>query len=174
MKISLFIIMIVLFSASTIKAQNKAQQDNNQFVTVVQTQKTTGRVNVTHYTMTNINSVSMDFTLYKQSTGGTWLTTHSLNLNPGQTFEDESSAIGLTGKYVLYSAPHSTWASFPSFMEMAALQSQAPVNPQASANPTTTPPPAPMPAAPTVAQPAVAPGTPPPAEPSTVHPEPPV
>ncbi|MEO6850409.1 MAG: hypothetical protein ABI166_07255, partial [Mucilaginibacter sp.] len=84
--------------------------------------------------------VSMDFTLYKESKDGTWLTTHSLNLNPGVTYDDESSAGTLTGRYVLYSAPHSQWASFPSFQEMAALQAATTPAPAATPEAAPTPP----------------------------------
>lgn len=123
MKTLFFIPLIAAtFIVSTLSAQTKAQQDNGQYIAVAQTQKTIGRSTVTHYTMTNNSSVSMDFTLYKQMTNGTWLTTHSLNLQPGGTYDDEGSAIGMSGKYVLYSAPHSAIADFPSFRDIAALQ----------------------------------------------------
>src|ERR1700749_665923 len=124
MKTLLFTPLIAaIFFVSALNAQTKAQPDNGQYVAVVQTQKTIGRANITHYTMTNNSSVAMDFTLYKQMNNGTWLTTHSLNLQPGGTYDDEGSAIGMSGKYILYSAPHSALADFPSFRDIAALQS---------------------------------------------------
>ena len=131
------IALITFISVLTVKAQTKAQQDNGQYIAVVQTQKTIGRAAVTHYTMTNNGSVSMDFTLYKQQTNGSWLTTRSLNLAPGGTYEDEGSSIGMNGKYILYSAPHSAMADFPSFHDIASLQSGAPV--AAVTTPATTP-----------------------------------
>lgn len=132
------IAITILFSATVLRAQTKAQQDNNQYIAVVQTQKTVGRSHVIHYTLTNNNTVSMDFTLYKQSNDGTWLTTRSLNLQPGGTYDDEGSAIGMTGKYVLYSAPHTAMADFPSFRDMAAIQSGGGAS-TAVASPTPTP-----------------------------------
>jgi hypothetical protein len=121
------IAFVAFISVLTVKAQTKAQQDNGQYIAVVQTQKTIGRAAVTHYTMTNNSAVSMDFTLYKQQTNGSWLTTRSLNLAPGGTYDDEGSSLGMNGKYILYSAPHSAMADFPSFHDIASLQSGAPV-----------------------------------------------
>jgi hypothetical protein len=144
MKPLLFTIAIVIFfSVTALKAQTKAQQDNNQYIAVAQSQKTVGRSHVIHYTLTNNNTVSMDFTLYKQSNDGTWLTTRSLNLAPGGTYDDEGSAIGMTGKYVLYSAPHTAMADFPSFRDMAAIQSGGGASTVAATAPATAPAPAP-------------------------------
>src|SRR5580704_2552438 len=109
MKKLLFAISIIaLISISVASAQKQAQQDNGQYITVVQT---VGANHQTHYTLTNKNSVAMDFTLYKQVSNGSWDITHHLDLNPGETYEDVNSFTGLTGKYVVYSAPHSDWAS---------------------------------------------------------------
>ncbi|MDB5134070.1 MAG: hypothetical protein JWP37_673 [Mucilaginibacter sp.] len=125
MKTLFFTIAIVsLFSVATLKAQNKATQDDNRFITVVQTQKTLGSSHQIHYKLTNINSVAMDFTLYKESTDGHWYTTHHLNLRSGESFEEEGGFSGATGKYILYSAPNNNMADFPSFRDMASLQGQ--------------------------------------------------
>jgi len=100
-------------------AQKQAQPDNGQFITVAQT---TGANHQTHYTLTNKNSVAMDFTLYKEVKGGSWDVTRHLDLQPGQAYEDVNSFTGLTGRYLVYSAPHSDWASFPTSFDMAKIQ----------------------------------------------------
>jgi len=100
-------------------AQKQAQPDNGQFITVAQT---TGANHQTHYTLTNKNTVTMDFTLYKEVKGGSWDVTRHLNLQPGEAYDDVNSFTGLTGRYLVYSAPHSDWASFPSSFDMAKIQ----------------------------------------------------
>jgi hypothetical protein len=118
MKKLLFAISIItLISISEANAQKQAQQDNGQFITVVQS---TANHQV-HYTLTNKNSVAMDFSLYKEVSNGSWDITHHLNLQPGESYEDVNSFTGLTGKYAVYSAPHSDWAAFPSQFDIAKL-----------------------------------------------------
>ena len=103
MRALFFTVAIVCsFSALTLQAQNKAAQDNGQFVVVTQTKSTTKNVQ-THYKLTNNNSVSMDFSLYKQMTNGSWDVTHHLDLAPGQTYDDVSGFTGYSGKYILFS-----------------------------------------------------------------------
>lgn len=140
---SLFLSLGVVTFAS---AQKQAQVDNGQFITVAQT---TGANHQTHYTMTNNNTVAMDFTLYKEVKGGSWDVTRHLNLQPAAAYDDVNSFTGLTGRYVLYSAPHSDWASFPSSFDIAKLQASGAVVPAtgssaapAPATPATTPAPA--------------------------------
>ena len=111
--------LLLLISAS-LKAQKKAVRDNGT-IAVVQSQTTVGKNQQTHYKMTNNGTVSMDFSLYKQMTNSSWDVTHHLDLAPGQTYEDVNSFSGYNGKYVLYSAPHSDWASFPNTIVIAAL-----------------------------------------------------
>jgi hypothetical protein len=165
MKTLFFTIAIVsLCSVATLKAQNKATQDDNRFITVVQTQKTVGSSHQIHYKLTNINSVAMDFTLYKESTDGHWYTTHHLNLRPGESFEEEGGFSGATGKYILYSAPNNNMADFPSFRDMASLQGQGGNSPTTGVAPTIANPAA------TVANPIAA--TTNPATPATVNPTP--
>ncbi|HWD87386.1 MAG TPA: hypothetical protein VG367_04615 [Mucilaginibacter sp.] len=133
MKRLFFVIVIVSFAwANFAYAQKQAQQDNGQFIAVVQTTATNHQV---HYTLTNQNTVAMDFSLYKQVSNGSWDVTHHLDLQPGGSYEDVNSFTGLTGKYVVFSAPHSDWASFPSQFEVAKLEA-------GSAATATTPPPA--------------------------------
>jgi hypothetical protein len=142
MKKLFFAISIIAFaSIGAASAQKQAQQDNNQYIMVAQS---TGTNHQVHYKLTNNNSVAMDFTLYKQVSNGTWDITHHLNLQPGETYEDVNSFTGLTGKYIVYSAPHSDWASFPSSFDMQKLQAagSAPataVAPANAATPATTP-----------------------------------
>jgi len=137
MKKLLFAISLSAFiSIGAASAQKQAQQDNNQFIMVVQS---TGTNHQVHYKLTNNNTVAMDFTLYKQVTTGSWDVTHHLNLQPGETYEDVNSFTGLTGKYVVYSAPHSDWASFPSSFDMQKLQAANGAPAAAVTPPTTTP-----------------------------------
>jgi hypothetical protein len=142
MKKLFFAISIIAFiSIGAANAQKQAQPDNNQYIVVVQS---TGANHQVHYKLTNNNSVAMDFTLYKQVTNGSWDVTRHLNLQPSETYEDINSFTGLTGKYVVYSAPHSDWASFPSAFDMQKLQA-------AGGAPATAATPAPTPAATTPA-----------------------
>jgi hypothetical protein len=106
---------VMLCFSVTVMAQKKAEADNNERVTVVRAEKMTGKSKEVHYTLTNSASVSMDFSLYKQLNNGSWDITHHLDLRPGQTYEDVSGFTGVNGKYAVFSAPHSDWASFPSF-----------------------------------------------------------
>ena len=132
------------------EAQKQAQPDNGQYISVEQS---TGANHQVHYKCTNKNTVAMDFSLYKQVSNGSWDITRHLNLQPGETYDDFNSFTGLTGKYVVYSAPHSDWASFPSQFEVAKLEAGA--NAAAA-----TPPPAATtlaPATPTAAKPATTP-----------------
>jgi len=128
---------LLTISVSSLKAQNKATLDNNQFVALTQTQATTGKNNPVHYKLTNNNSVSMDFSLYKEMKNGSWDVVHHLDLPPGQSYEDVSGFTGYTGKYAVFSAPHSQWASFPNPSEIAGLQVGTTSTP--TAPPTTTP-----------------------------------
>jgi hypothetical protein len=137
MKKLFFAISVVAFiSISAANAQKQAQQDNNQYIMVVQS---TGANHQTHYKLTNNNNVAMDFTLFKQVTNGSWDITHHLNLQPGETYEDVNSFTGLTGKYVVYSAPHSDWASFPSAFDMQKLQAAGGAPATAATAPAPTP-----------------------------------
>ncbi|HZX59513.1 MAG TPA: hypothetical protein VFE54_12335 [Mucilaginibacter sp.] len=111
--------LLMLLSVS-LKAQKKAVQDNGT-IAVVQSQTTVGRNQQTHYKMTNNGTVSMDFSLYKQMKNGSWDVVHHLDLAPGQTYEDVNSFSGYNGKYALFSAPHSDWASFPNAIDIAGL-----------------------------------------------------
>ncbi|HTD99726.1 MAG TPA: hypothetical protein VK668_10575 [Mucilaginibacter sp.] len=147
MKTLFFTIAIVsTFSASTLKAQNKATQDDSHFITVAQSQTTKGRNNQTHYILTNVNSVSMDFSLCKQTSNGSWDVVHHLDLKPGQTYEDVNGFTAYSGKYVVYSAPHSDYATFPNSTQIAALQAgntsapAAPATQPATSTPTATTP----------------------------------
>ncbi|MFB9844899.1 hypothetical protein [Mucilaginibacter ginsenosidivorans] len=110
--------LVMLFFATALKAQKKAELDNNTRITVVRTEKVTGKTKEVHYVMTNSSNVSMDFSLYKQLNNGSWDITHHMDLKPGQAYEDVSGFTGVNGKYVLFSAPHSDWASFPSFTDI--------------------------------------------------------
>lgn len=130
---------LLTISVSSLKAQNKATLDNNQFVAVTQTQATTGKNNPVHYKLTNNNSVSMDFSLYKEMKNGSWDVVHHLDLAPGQSYEDVSGFTGYTGKYAVFSAPHSQWASFPNQSEIAGLQVGTTSTPAAPPTTTTTP-----------------------------------
>ena len=172
--------LLSFLSVVTLKAQNKAQQDNNTSVSVAKTDKILGRTHMIHYTLTNISSASVDFTLYKEQTDGTWLTARSFSMSPGATYDDEGNAIGMTGRYVVYSAPNSAHADFPSSREVAAAMggaaptgttsyTTAPVN----NTPTVSPTPATAPIAPTPSNPSALP-VPPPAPPSssTIPPDP--
>ena len=141
---------IAFISVGAANAQKQAQPDNNQFIMVAQSTAPNHQV---HYKLTNNNSVAMDFTLYKQITNGNWDVTRHLNLQPGETYEDVNSFTGLTGKYVVYSAPHSDWASFPSSFDMQKLQA-------AGGAPATTTPPASTPASAPAKTPASQPSTP--------------
>jgi len=118
-KLLLTISIIAFISIGAANAQKQAQPDNNQYIAVVQS---TGANHQVHYKLTNNNTVAMDFTLYKLVSNGNWDVTHHLNLQPGETYEDVNSFTGLTGKYVVYSAPHSDWASFPSSFDMQKIQ----------------------------------------------------
>ncbi|MGZ3766136.1 MAG: hypothetical protein ACXVA2_15810, partial [Mucilaginibacter sp.] len=124
----LSISIISLFSITSLKAQNKAQQDNNRFIAVVQTVAANHQ---THYKLTNNNSVSMDFSLYKEMKTGSWDVTHHLDLKPGETYEDITGFTGLTGKYVVFSAQHSDMADFPASRDIPALAIQGPPMPLA-------------------------------------------
>lgn len=143
MKTLFFTIAIVsLFSISTLKAQNKAVQDNNRFVSV--TQNTTPN-HQTHYKLTNNNSVVMDFSLYKEMKNGSWDVTHHLDLKPGEMYEDITGFTGFTGKYVVFSAPHSEMADFPASRDIPALATLGPPvppdpDPSATTHSTTTTP----------------------------------
>lgn len=110
--------IMMLFFATALKAQKKAEIDNNSRITVVRTEKMTGRSKEVHYVLTNSSNVSMDFSLYKQLNNGSWDITHHMDLKPGQTYEDVSGFTGVNGKYAVFSAPHSDWASFPSFTDI--------------------------------------------------------
>jgi hypothetical protein len=112
-----FTVFLILF-ASVLQAQNKAELDNNRFITVAQT-ITTGK---TLYKLTNNNSVSMDFSLYKQMKSGGWVVVHHLDLKSGQTYEDVNAVKGYSGKYVIYSAKNADFALFPNAIEIADLQ----------------------------------------------------
>lgn len=132
-----FAALLSIFTAGTLKAQNKAQPDNGKFINIAKTDKTTGRTHLIHYTLTNIGTVPVDFTLYKESSDGTWLTSHGIALSPGATYDDEGNAIGMTGRYVVYSAAHNDMASFPSSREVVVSQGTA--SSPASSYPTSTP-----------------------------------
>lgn len=137
MKRLLFAAVILFFAvANTATAQKQAQPDNGQFITVEQS---TGANHQVHYKLTNKNSVAMDFTLYKQVSNNSWDITHHLNLQPGEVYDDVNSFTGLTGKYVVYSAPHSDWATFPSSFDIAKLQASGGAPPATPAPATTTP-----------------------------------
>ncbi len=146
---------ILLLASASLKAQKKAMQDNGT-ITVAQSQTTVGRNQQTHYKMTNNGTVSMDFSLYKQMTNGSWDVTHHLDLAPGQTYEDVNSFSGYNGKYVLYSAPHSDWASFPNTIDIAGLVN----NPGAPAAPAPAPTPGALPATNTAPAPVPQPAAP--------------
>lgn len=87
----------------------------------------------------------MDFSLYKQMNNGSWDVVHHLDLGPGQTYEDINGFTGYSGKYVIYSAPHNDWASFPNATQIAAIQAANPTAQvavpatQPTTSPTTTP-----------------------------------
>ncbi|MFI5162470.1 MAG: hypothetical protein ACHQHN_14410 [Sphingobacteriales bacterium] len=137
--LSLVLIAVLMLVSVSLKAQKKATQDNGT-VTVAQSQTTVGKNQQTHYKMTNTGSVSMDFSLYKQMSNGSWGVTHHLDLAAGQTYEDVNSFSGYNGKYVLFSAPHSDWASFPNTADIGGLIN-APAAPVATpvATPATVP-----------------------------------
>ncbi len=135
MKSILFTGIITLVLLSTVAtAQKKADLDNGTRVTVVRTEKVTGRTHEIHFTITNISGVSVDFSLFTQLVNGSWNVTHHLDLAAGTTYEDVSGFTGVTGKYVVYSAAHSDWASFPSPFEIDKLLAANP-----AATPTTPP-----------------------------------
>jgi hypothetical protein len=136
--LSFAIVAVLILVSASLKAQKKATQDNGT-IAVVQSQTTVGKNQQTHYKMTNNGSVSMDFSLYKQMTNGSWDVVHHLDLGPGQTYEDVNSFSGYNGKYVLYSAPHSDWASFPNSIDIAGLVN-APAAPAATPAATPAPP----------------------------------
>lgn len=136
--LSYLLSVILLFISVSLKAQKKAQLDNNMYIAVVQSQTTTGKVVQTHYKMTNNNTVSMDFSLYKQMNDGSWDVVHHLDLQPGDTYEDVSTFTGYNGKYAVFSAPHSDWATFPDVSQVGSLITAAPMQPP--------PPPQPSPA----------------------------
>jgi len=140
MKRSFFAVLTILLAiVNTVSAQKQAQPDNGQYITVEQS---TGANHQVHYKLTNKNSVAMDFSLYKRVSNGSWDITRHLNLQPGEVYDDVNSFTGLTGKYVVYSAPHSDWASFPSQFEVAKLEAganaAAATPPPASATPAAT------------------------------------
>jgi len=137
MKSIFMTLVLILLGLTTVNAQKQAQMDNNQFIAVTQTTTTTGKNNQTHYKLTNNNTVSMDFALYKQMTNGSWDVTKHLDLRAGQTYEDVTGFGGYTGKYVVYSAPHSDWASFPNATDIPGLQASGGVVP--ATPPSTTP-----------------------------------
>ena len=169
MKRLLFILSLIsIFSVSALKAQTKAAQDNNQFVAVAQT---TGANHQTHYKMTNNNSVSMDFSLYKEMKDGSWGVTHHLDLKPSETYEDVNGFTGYTGKYVVYSAPHSAWASFPNAKDIPGLAGSGPALPPSpdSSTPATA---TAAPATPTPSVPAATPAPPTSSTPSVGRPDP--
>ena len=107
-------ILALLLSPTLASAQKKADLDNGTRVTVVRTEKVTGRTHEIHFLITNISAVSVDFSLFTQLINGSWNVTHHLDLAPGTSYEDVSGFTGVTGKYVVFSALHSDWASFPS------------------------------------------------------------
>ncbi|HVV56542.1 MAG TPA: hypothetical protein VHC47_14505, partial [Mucilaginibacter sp.] len=76
--LSFLLLAMLLFISASLKAQKKAQLDNNMYIAVVQSQTTLGKVVQTHYKMTNNNTVSMDFSLYKQMNDGSWDVVHHL------------------------------------------------------------------------------------------------
>ncbi len=172
--------LLSFLSVTTLKAQNKAQQDNNTSVSVAKTDKVLGRTHMIHYTLTNISSTSVDFTLYKEQTDGTWLTARSFSMSPGATYDDEGNAIGMTGRYVVYSAPNSAHADFPSSREVAAaMGGAAPTSTTSntstpvSTTPTGAPSPAPVAPTPTPSNPSALPVPPPtPPSSSTMPPDP--
>ena len=137
--LSFTLVALLMLLSTALKAQKKAVQDNGT-IAVVQSQTTVGKNQQTHYKLTNNGSVSMDFSLYKQMNNGSWDVMHHLDLGPGQTYEDVNTFSGYNGKYVLFSAPHSDWASFPNTADIAGL-----INAPAAA-PAATPAPAPAPA----------------------------
>jgi len=139
--LSFILAAILLLASASLKAQKKAVRDNGT-IAVIQSQTTVGRNQQTHYKMTNNGSVSMDFSLYKQMTNGSWDVTHHLDLAPGQIYEDVNTFSGYNGKYVLFSAPHSDWASFPNTADIGGLINNA----GAPAAPPATPAPVPAPA----------------------------
>ena len=122
--LSFALVAVLILISASLKAQKKATQDNGT-IAVAQSQTTVGRNQQTHYKMTNNGTVSMDFSLYKQMTNGSWDVTHHLDLAPGQTYEDVNSFSGYNGKYALFSAPHSDWASFPNTADVGGLISGA-------------------------------------------------
>gem|GEM_PF-1493062 len=132
-------IMALMLSSTLASAQKKADLDNSTRVTVVRTEKVTGRTHEIHFLITNISSVSVDFSLFTQLINGSWNVTHHLDLAPGTSYEDVSGFTGVTGKYVVYSAAHSDWASFPSPFDIDKLLA---ANPAATTNvtPGVTPP----------------------------------
>ena len=140
MKSTLMTLTLVVLGLTTVKAQKQAQMDNGQFVAVAQTQTTVGKNTQTHYKFTNNNTVSMDFSLYKEMKNGSWDVTKHLDLRAGQTYEDVTGFGGYTGKYVVYSAPHSDYASFPNAADIAGLQAAAGVAPAVPATPPATTP----------------------------------
>ncbi|HVW12729.1 MAG TPA: hypothetical protein VHB54_02835 [Mucilaginibacter sp.] len=135
--LSLTFLAVLLMLSVSLKAQKKAQPDNGM-IAVVQTQTTLGKTQQTHYKMTNNNSVSMDFALYRQMNNGSWDVVKHLDLPPGETYEDVSNFTGYNGKYVLYSAPHSDWASFPNTADIGGLANST-GTPSAMPAPTTQP-----------------------------------
>jgi len=112
---SLFLtgIIALLLTTGSAVAQKKAEVDNGTRLTVVRTEKTTGRNREIHFTITSISGVAVDFSLFTQLNSGSWNVSHHLDLAAGATYEDVSGFTGVTGKYIIYSAPHSDWASFP-------------------------------------------------------------
>ncbi|MBS1527457.1 MAG: hypothetical protein JST19_17550 [Bacteroidetes bacterium] len=136
---SLILMTVLLVVSASLKAQKKAQPDNGM-IAVVQTQTTLGKTQQTHYKMTNNNSVSMDFALYRQMNNGSWDVMKHLDLQPGQTYEDISDFTGYNGKYVLYSAAHSDWASFPNTADIGGLVNGAAASPPVPITPPATTP----------------------------------
>jgi hypothetical protein len=138
--LSFTLVAVLMLISASLKAQKKAAQDNGT-ITIAQSQTTVGKNQQTHYKMTNNGTVSMDFSLYKQMTNGSWDVTHHLDLGPGQTYEDVNGFSGYNGKYVLFSAPHSDWASFPNTADIGGLINNAgtPAAPPATPVAPTTP-----------------------------------
>jgi len=152
--LSFTLVALLMLLSLSLKAQKKAVQDNGT-IAVVQSQTTVGRNQQTHYKMTNNATVSMDFSLYKQMNNGSWDVVHHLDLAPGQTYEDVNSFSGYNGKYALFSAPHSDWASFPNAIDVGGLINGGGTPAAAVTTPAPVATPAPAPAA----KPSTAPST---------------
>src|SRR3569833_3385791 len=100
-------LVLLMGTVRLASAQKQAQPDNGQFITVAQTP---GANHQPPYTLTNKNSVAKDFTLFKEGIGCSWDVTRHLKQQPNQTKKEKNSFTGLSGRYLVYSAPHSDWA----------------------------------------------------------------